>query len=258
MRLDLPNMRLEDKTALVTGSGAGIGEATARVLAAAGADVVVTELPNLLPRAQNVAASIESMGRRCLVAPLDVTDLESVRSCFGYVYQEWDRLDILVNNAGGGLRKLALDVTEEDWDREIRLNLKSVFFCSQLVARRMMSNGGGKIVSISSIFGLVGGPLGAPYAAAKAGVVNLTRALAIEWAQYRINVNCVAPTYTVTSYSEVVRSDPARYEDVLRRTPMRKWAQPEDIAAGVLFLASPAADMITGHTLAIDGGWTAW
>lgn len=256
--MELLTIRLDGKVALVTGSGSGIGEAIALGLGAVGADVVVTELPHFLERARDVAARITERGSRALVVPVDVTKLESIHECVREVYERWGRVNILVNNAGGGLRKLAFDVTEEDWDCDLRLNLKSVFFCSQIVARRMATDGGGKIVNIASIFGLVGGASGAPYAAAKGGVVNLTRALAVEWARYHINVNCVAPTYTVTPHTEVVRADRERYEDIVRRTPLGRWAEPAEVAAGVVFLAGPAADMITGHTLAIDGGWTAW
>jgi len=256
--MDFPSMLVTDRVAIVTGSGSGIGRAIALGLAGAGADVVITELPHKLEAAEAVAAEVRATGRRALVCALDVRNLESIQDMVHSTINAFGRIDILVNNAGIQIAKPALEVTEADWDAVLDTNLKGVFFCSQAVGREMVKQQRGKIVNIASINGVIGYYNRAAYCSAKAGVVNLTRVLAIEWAPYNINVNAVAPTYILTPLTERTLSDPATYQDIINRMPLRRLGRPEDVVGAVIYLASPAADMVTGHTLLVDGGWTAW
>jgi 2-deoxy-D-gluconate 3-dehydrogenase len=248
---------LDRKVALVTGAGSGLGQATALALARSGADVAVTELPEKLDLAVRTAGEISTLGRRALPVALDVTRLRSIEEMVGSVIGELGRVDVLVNNAGINIPKRALDVTEQDWDSVLDVNLKGLFFCAQAVARRMRDTGGGRIVNIASQMGLVGYYKRAAYCSSKAGVINLTRVLAIEWAEYGIAVNAVAPTFVLTPLTAPYFEEAGFREDILSRIPLRRLARPEDVAAAVVYLASPAAEMVTGHTLAVDGGWTA-
>jgi 2-deoxy-D-gluconate 3-dehydrogenase len=251
-------MRVDDQVAMVTGAGSGIGEAIALALADAGAHVVATELPDRLDRAQLVAERIAALGRRRLALPLDVRDVPSIGEAVRRVVAEWGALDVMVNNAGVQVARPALEVTEDDWDRVVDVNLRGVFFCAQAAGRVMVEQGRGRIINIASQNGVIGYFNRAAYCAAKAGVVNLTRVLAIEWARYNVLVNAVAPTFVRTPMGERTLSDPAVREDILARIPLGRVAEPEDVVGAVVYLASPAAAMVTGHTLLVDGGWTAW
>jgi 2-deoxy-D-gluconate 3-dehydrogenase len=253
----LPCMHATGKTALVTGAGSGLGRSIALALAEAGADVAVTELPSRIENARAVADCIRALGRKALVVKLDVTSLRSIQRAVDDVVKGFSRIDILVNNAGINIPKQALDVTEDDWDRVLDVNLKGVFFCAQAVGREMVRRGSGKIVNIASQNGVVGYHDRAAYCSSKAGVVNLTRVLAIEWAEHQINVNAVAPTFVLTPLTEKMFANPAFSNEIHRRIPLGRLGKPEDIVGAVVFLASPAADLITGHTLLVDGGWTA-
>ena len=255
--MDLPSMRLDEKVAVVTGTGSGIGRALAIGLAHAGADVVGTELPGKLADAEATVAEVEAEGRRGLALPLEVRDLASIDAMVRAAVAEMGRIDILVNNAGINIPRPALEFTEEEWDAVLDINLKGVFFCSQRVAREMVEGGGGKIVNIASQNGVVGYYKRAAYCSSKAGVVNLTRVLAIEWAEHGIRVNAVGPTFILTPLTQSTFDDPVLREDLLRRIPLGRVGQPEDVVGAVVFLASPAADLVTGHTLLVDGGWTA-
>jgi 2-deoxy-D-gluconate 3-dehydrogenase len=253
----LPSMRLDDRIALVTGAGSGIGEAIALALAEAGADCVCTELPDRLERLAPVCAAIEAAGRRAWALPLQLPRLDSIDALVDAALQATGRVDVLVNNAGVNVPRPALDLTESDWDQVLDINLKGLFFLSQRVARAMVAAGGGKIVNIASQNGVVGYYRRAAYCASKAGVVNLTRVLAIEWAPHHILVNAVGPTFVLTPLTQSTFDDPVLRQDLLERIPLGRVGQPEDIVGAVVFLASPAADLITGHTLLVDGGWTA-
>jgi 2-deoxy-D-gluconate 3-dehydrogenase len=251
-------MRVDGKVALVTGAGSGLGQATAIALAQMGADVAITELPGKEPAAAETAKAIQAEGRRALVCPLDVTRLPMISEVVDQVLQHFGRLDILVNNAGINIPKWAVDVTEEDWDKVLDVNLKGVFFVAQAVARKaLIPRGGGKIINIASQNGVIGYHYRAAYCSSKAGVINLTRVLAIEWAQHHINVNAIGPTFLETPLTRPMFQNKDFYEDVIRRIPLGRIGKPEDVVGAVVYLASPASDLVTGHTLLVDGGWTA-
>jgi NAD(P)-dependent dehydrogenase (short-subunit alcohol dehydrogenase family) len=223
---------VRDKVAIVTGGAKGIGAATARAFEQAGARVHVLDL------AQGV----------------DVTDEAAVKKA----YERIGAFDILVNNAGRAVRKKALEVAKEDWDAVIELNLTALFLCSRLAHPHMKSRGGGAIVNLASIMGLSGGIYpNASYQASKGGVVNLTRALALEWAADNIRVNAVAPTYVKTDLTVPIFSNPDMVKTVMAHTPLGRLPEPQDIAAAILFLASDAARCITGVTLPVDSGYLA-
>ncbi len=253
----LPSMRLDDNVVLVTGGGSGIGRAIALAVAEAGADVTVCEVPQKIDALDGVCEAIENLGRRALPLPLHLPNLAAIDSVVRRVLDAYGRIDVLVNNAGINIPKDALDVTEADWDAVLDVNLKGLFFMSQCAARSMVETGGGKIVNIASQNGVVGYYKRAAYCASKAGVVNLTRVLAVEWAPHRITVNAVGPTFILTPLTQSTFDDAHLREDVLSRIPLGRVGRPEDVVGAVVFLASPAADLITGHTLLVDGGWTA-
>lgn len=255
--MNFQSMRVDDKIAIVTGSGSGIGQALAIGLANYGADVVVTELPGKEELAEKTASEVRALSKCALVAPLDVTSLKSIQELVDKTVKEFGRVDILVNNAGINIPKPALEVTEKDWDLVLDINLKGTFFCSQAVARDMIKRKYGKIINIVSQNGVVGYYKRAAYCSSKAGQVNLTRVLAIEWAPYGINVNAMGPTFVKTPLTEVTFADKEIAEDIMRRIPIGRLATLEDMVGAVVFLASPASDMVTGHTLLVDGGWTA-
>jgi 2-deoxy-D-gluconate 3-dehydrogenase len=253
----LPSMGLEGKVALVTGAGSGIGKATAIALAEAGADCAISELPERMADLEPVCQAIEKLGRRAAPLPLRLPELESIGAFVEGAVRELGRVDILVNNAGINTPRPALEVSEEEWDRILGVNLKGVFFAAQRAAREMIRTGGGRIVNIASMNGVVGYYKRAAYCASKAGVVNLTRVLAIEWAEHQINVNAVGPTFILTPLTQSTFDDPKMRADLLSRIPLGRVGQPGDVASAVVFLAGPGASMITGHTLLVDGGWTA-
>ncbi len=256
--MQLPSMRVDGKIALVTGAGSGIGQAIAIGLAQAGAEVALTELPGRERAAAQTVQQVETAGRTGVAWPLDVTRLANINEVVAGVVSRFGRIDILVNNAGMNIHRLALEVSEEDWDRVLDVNLKGAFFMAQAVARQaMVPQEGGKIVNIASQHGVVGLHHRAAYCSSKAGLVNLTRVLALEWAPYRINVNAVGPTFIETPLSRPTFEEPAFRAEILGRIPLGRYGKPEDVAGAVVFLASPAADLVTGHTLLIDGGWTA-
>ena len=251
-----PDFSLTDRKAVVTGASRGIGQGIAHALAHAGADVVVTSrsLENIEP----VAEEIREMGREALPLVLDVTSILSVNAMVETAMESFGRIDILVNNAGVNIPEPASDVTEEHWDTIVDVNLKGPFFCSQQVAKGMIARKHGKIVNIASQMGLVGGKWRAAYCSSKGGVVQLTKALAIEWAPHGLNINAVAPTFIRTSFTEPMFEDEEFYQEVLSNIPLGRIGEVDDVLGAVVFLASSASDLITGHTLLVDGGWVAW
>jgi 2-deoxy-D-gluconate 3-dehydrogenase len=253
----LPSMRVDGKTALVTGAGSGLGKAVALAMAEAGADCAVTELPERLSALDPVCAEIRATGRRALPLPLRLPEMQGIREAVRAAVEGLGRIDILVNNAGVNIPRPALEVSEEDWDTVLDVNLKGLFFLAQSAARAMRETGGGRIINMASQNGVVGYYRRAAYCASKAGVVNLTRVLAIEWAPLGITVNAVGPTFIITALTQSTWDDPVMREDLLKRIPLGRVGLPEDVVGAVVFLASPAASLITGHTLLVDGGWTA-
>jgi NAD(P)-dependent dehydrogenase (short-subunit alcohol dehydrogenase family) len=243
--------RLDGRIALVTGASRGLGAGIADALQAAGATVVGTS------RDKEVAAELaEKWGTVPVV--MDVRDVTSVRAGVDRVVSELGRLDVLVNNAGLNVPQGVFEVDEGSWDAVIGTNLKGTFFAAQAAARHMVkSGGGGRIINIASQAGVVGIEERSAYGASKGGVVLLTKVLAIELAEHEITVNAVAPTFVATELTRPTLEDPTWRERILSRIPLGRVGNVEDVAAATVYLASPAAAMVTGHTLLVDGGWTA-
>ena len=253
---DFPRFDLEGRTALVTGAARGLGHAISLALAHAGADVALgLRDPG---SGRGIAGEIEGMGRRALPLAMDMSDVGQITSAIDEVDREWGRVDILVNNAGIAPPNPAEAVSEEDFDRTFAVNVKGTFFASQSAGRIMIRNGFGRIVNLSSQAGFVALPTESVYCATKAAIAHLTKCLAVEWGHHGITVNAVAPTFIRTPGTEAALSDPSFREDVLERVAaLHRIGEPMDVAGAVVFLASPAASLITGVTLLVDGGWTA-
>jgi NAD(P)-dependent dehydrogenase (short-subunit alcohol dehydrogenase family) len=253
---EFPNFRLDGQVALVTGAARGLGRATALALAQAGADVALGLRD--ASTAGDLADDIRALGRRVERLQLDVTKLPDIGSAVDAAVARLGRIDILVNNAGLGPENPAENVTEEDFDLTCAVNLKGTFFVSQAVARVMTRQGGGHIINLSSQAGFVALPGESVYCMTKAAIAHLTKCLAVEWGTHGITVNAVAPTFIVTPGTAPALDDPVFRADVLERiAALHRVGQPMDVAGAIVFLASPAASLITGHTLLIDGGWTA-
>lgn len=251
------DIRLDGRVALVTGASSGLGYASALALAEAGADLVVAS--RSLERLADICRAVEARGRHAFPLAVDVRDLAQVRRMAETAFEHFGRIDILVNSAGLNIPQPALEVTEEAWDTIMDTNAKGLFFCCQAVGRYMVAQRYGRIVNIGSTMGLVGMADRAAYCASKGAVSQLTKVLAIEWAPYNVTVNAVAPTFVETPLTRpYFERIPGFREEVLRRIPMGRLGSPEEVAAAVVFLASDAASMITGVTLPVDGGWTAW
>ncbi len=245
-------MRLQDQAAIVTGSGRGIGHAIAARLAAEGARILVADICG--ERACEGARALRESGFTAEAVEADVTRPEHARRMVEIAVAAFGRLDVLVNNAGVGLNRPFLETTLEEWERTLRVNLTGTFLCSQAAARVMKESGGGRIVSIASISGERGAQNRSAYGASKAGVIQLTRVMALELAPYGIRVNAVAPGPVVTDMTNVTHTQAIR-RTYNARIPLKRYAQSSEIAAAVAFLASGDAAFITGHTLDVDGGF---
>jgi NAD(P)-dependent dehydrogenase (short-subunit alcohol dehydrogenase family) len=256
--MDYSSFGLRDKIAIVTGPSQGIGRAVAIGLASAGAHVVLGKHPDGHNDAiKKVQAEIEALGRKAIIVPTDVSDVVQVRAMVDQAKETFGRLDILVNNASWTGTTLALDVTEEEFDKTMAASLKSVFFACQAAARVMIPQGGGRIVNIGSNFGEIAFKMRSVYAAAKAGVHHLSRALSLEWAKDGVLVNVVAPCITETVSRKNILERPGYKEWATKEMlPRGRWNQPEDLVGPVLFLCSDMSDMVVGHVLMVDGGWT--
>ncbi len=251
-----PQFDLAGQIALVTGAARGLGRAISLALAHAGADVALGFRD--VSAAGDVAQSIEAMGRRALPLQMDVTRLDQVFRAVDDTVALFGHLDILVNNAGGGTSGLAEDVTEQDYDLTMALNAKATFFASQAAGRVMMRQNRGRIINLSSQAGFAALPTESVYCMSKAAVSHLTKCLAVEWGKHSITVNAVAPTFIFTPGTDEALADPLFRADVIERIAgLHRIGEPMDVAGAVVFLASPAASLITGHTILIDGGWTA-
>jgi len=258
MSLD-PNrlLRLDGEIALVTGAARGIGAAIAELLAAAGAETVVADLDQAASDA--LASSLVARGFKARGLALDVSDEVGVKAAFARLHREFGRLDVLVNNAGIAIRRPTAELSRADWDKVLAVNLTGVFLCAQAAAPLMIAGGGGRIVNLASIMGLSGGGLypNISYQSTKGAVVNLTRALAVEWSKQGIRVNAVAPTWVKTELTKPLFDSPELYARLQAVTPLGKFPTPDDVASAVLFLASHASSFVTGHILAVDSGFLA-
>jgi 2-deoxy-D-gluconate 3-dehydrogenase len=255
---DYSSFGLKDKIAVVTGASQGIGRAIALGLAQAGAHLVLAKYPgSRMEEIQQLRDEIECLGRKALITITDVNKVEDCRSLIGQTVKTFGRIDILVNNASWTGTGDALDVTEEEYDKTFDATVKSVFFASQAAGRVMLAQGGGRIIHIGSNFGEIAFKKRAVYAAAKAAVHHMARALSLEWASGGVLVNTVAPCITETESRKNILERPGYKEWATQQMiPRGRWNQPEDLVGAVLFLASDFADMIVGHTLMVDGGWT--
>ncbi|MDM9614549.1 2-dehydro-3-deoxy-D-gluconate 5-dehydrogenase KduD [Kosakonia cowanii] len=250
----LDAFKLTDKVALVTGCDTGLGQGMAIGLAEAGCDIVGVN--RKIPH--ETAKRVEALGRRFHAIQADLRDQQQLTSIVDEAVNKMGHLNILINNAGTIRRCDAIDFSEKDWDEVMDLNLKSLFFLSQAVARQFIAQGsGGKIINIASMLSYQGGIRVPSYTASKSGVMGLTRLLANEWAKHNINVNAIAPGYMATNNTQQLREDAERNQEILDRIPAARWGTPEDLQGAAVFLASSAADYINGYTLAVDGGWLA-
>ncbi len=245
---------LGGKVALVTGANTGLGQALAVGLAAAGADIVAAgrSIPG------ETESAVKALGRRFAFVPADFSKVSRAAEIVAAAARAIGPIDILVNNAGTIKRNDALDFTEAEWDEVMDVNLKSVFFLTQAVARDMVARkSGGKIINIASMLSFQGGVRVASYTASKSGVAGLTKLLANEWAKHAINVNAIAPGYFATNNTTALRADETRNREILARIPAGRWGAAEDLAGAAVFLASGASDYVHGTVLAVDGGWLA-
>jgi NAD(P)-dependent dehydrogenase (short-subunit alcohol dehydrogenase family) len=249
-----PTFHLTGQVALVTASARGIGKACALALAEAGADVILG-----LKKKDSAGAlvrQIQKLGREVLPVQMDVTQMQEIQEAVQAGVQHFKRIDILVNNAGIGAPNPAEHVTENDFDETLAVNLKGTFFTAQTVGRVMIKQRRGRIINISSQAGVVALPTESVYCMTKAAISHLTRCLALEWARYNITVNAVAPTFIETPGTKKWLDNKAFRASVQKRIPLGRVGNPREVAGPVLFLVSPAASLITGETLMVDGGWT--
>ncbi len=245
-------------TALVTGASYGLGAATALTLARDGYDVAVSELR--IDSLSETVAKIEAMGRRALPVALDVSSQASIAGAYASVLGAFGQLDVLVNNAGTPLRKYAVDVTRDEWQTVIDVNLSGAFFMSQQLGRHLIeTKRPGCIISIASTFGVTGFPERSSYGIAKAGIIQMTRMLAIEWAEHGIRVNAIAPgTVETPQRAAGFAAEPQRRQAMIDRVPLKRFGTPEEVGSLVAYLAGPQASYITGQTVLLDGGLTSY
>jgi NAD(P)-dependent dehydrogenase (short-subunit alcohol dehydrogenase family) len=250
-----PDFGLDGKVAVVTGASKGIGRDLARMLAAAGGRVAVAARD--VAALEALAAEIEDAGGEAYPVALDVGRVDQIEPVFRQIRDHLGSVDILVNNAGLGANHPAEAVTESDWDEMMAVNLKGLFFCCQAAGRIMLEQGSGRIVNMSSQAGVVGIRDHAVYSAGKGGVNMITKVLALEWSSRGVTVNAVAPTFVYTPGTAERLDQPEYLAGVLERIPIGRVGSTTDVAAAVIYLASPAGGMVTGHVLLVDGGWTA-
>jgi NAD(P)-dependent dehydrogenase (short-subunit alcohol dehydrogenase family) len=247
--------RLENKVALITGGASGIGKAIALAFAKEQADVCIAD--KNFTGAQATAGEVEKIGRKSLAIQIDVSKISELERMVSAVVDYFGKIDILVNDAGVNLFKSVLEVTEAEWGTVIDVNLKGLFFTTQRVLPVMLKQGKGKIVNIASNWGAVGYRNACVYCVSKAGIINLTKAMALEFAPHKINVNAIGPACTETPMSKPELDDAELRQSIVREIPLGRVAQPEEIAAAAVYLASDESDFVTGHTLFVDGGFLA-
>jgi NAD(P)-dependent dehydrogenase (short-subunit alcohol dehydrogenase family) len=252
----LPSFRLDGKVAAVTGASSGLGRHTALALAEAGAKVAL--VARNASELDQVAAEAKELGLQTEAFPADVTDVPAAGALIREITDRFGQLDILVNGAGTNIQQNALDVDEASWDAVLDVNLRAAFFMCQAAAKAMIASGTpGRIVNMASQIGAVGFYKRAAYAASKGGLVQMSKVLALEWAPHGIRVNCVGPTFIDSPMAQRMFEDPQIAEEVMRRIPIGRLGRPSEVAAAVLYLVSEGADLVTGHHLLVDGGWTA-
>jgi len=250
----LDQFNLNGKVAIVTGARAGLGQGMAYGLAEAGADIVGVDLSSM----EETNKTIEALGRRFLPVEANLSNIRVIDEIMKKAITTFGKVNILINCAGIIRRADAIEFSEKDWDDVMNVNLKTVFFFSQAVARQYIKQGnGGKIINVASMLSFQGGIRVPSYTASKSGVMGITRLLANEWAKHSININAIAPGYMATDNTAPLRADPKRSADILERIPAGRWGMPEDLKGVAVFLASPASNYINGYTVAVDGGWLA-
>ena len=250
----LDAFNLTGKVAIVTGARTGLGQGIAFGLAEAGADIVGVDVNHL----GETQKGIEERGRAFLGIERDLSNIKVIDGIIDQTIQKFKRIDILINNAGIIRRTDAIEFSEKDWDDVMNVNLKTVFFFSQGVAKQFLKQKtNGKIINIASLLSFQGGIRVPSYTASKSGVRGITRLMANEWAQYNININAIAPGYMATDNTAALRADPERSKAILERIPAGRWGMPDDLKGVAVFLASEASHYVHGYTIAVDGGWLA-
>lgn len=250
----LDQFKLDGKVALVTGGGRGLGKSMSKALAEAGADLVIVsrQFNNL----KKTAEEIQTLGRKVLPIAADVTNFEEVEKATAQALDHFGTIDILVNNSGIGIDKPVLELTPDEWDQVLDLNLKAVFLCSKSVGAHMVKSGRGKIINISSMFAFIGSTSISSYCASKGGVVQLTKALALEWVRYNVQVNALCPGYFLTDMNREFFSSEKGKELIRLKIPMRRLGEPAELGGILVYLASSASSFVTGAAFVIDGGQT--
>lgn len=248
---------LAGKIALITGGGSGIGRATARILGEYGAKVAVTELPGRTHLADTLVDELRARGVDALSLTLDLNATLTIPHIVAQVIKTFGGLHILINNAGVQLFKPALDIDEDELDSILNVNLKGSFLCAQAAGAVMVEQRSGSIVNVASQHGVVGNHNRAPYCASKGGLINLTRALAVEWGKFGVRVNAISPTFVLNESNRALLDSAEVSDEISRGTLLGKAASVDDVAWGIFYLVSPMANMVTGHNLMVDGGWTA-
>jgi 2-deoxy-D-gluconate 3-dehydrogenase len=246
---------LENKVAVITGGNRGLGRAIALSLANAGADIVIVGRNE--EKNNEVVREIQKCGRKAVSFPTDLRDIPAINEMATEVVSLFGKMDIFINNAGVSHTEFALDLKEEDWDKVMDLNVKSLFFCCQAAGRIMKEQGYGKIINLASVAGAVGDVGIAPYTASKAAVINLTRSLALEWVRYGIQVNAIGPAYIETDMNREELNNPKVRSKIVGKTPMKRLGNPDELSGAAIFLASDASNYMTGQTVYVDGGWLA-
>jgi 2-deoxy-D-gluconate 3-dehydrogenase len=244
---------LKGKTAIVTGASTGLGKGMTLGLAGAGADILLVDYVS----SEETLAEVKALGRKAEQIVIDLTQKEAIQAVVSKALEKFNKIDILINNAGIIRRTPAIEFSEKDWDDVMYLNSRVVFFLSQAAAKDMMKRKYGKIINVASLLSFQGGIIVPSYSASKGAVMQITKALANEWAKYGININAIAPGYMATNNTKALREDPVRSKAILDRIPAERWGTPDDIKGAAVFLASKASDYINGHVLAVDGGWLA-
>ena len=244
-----------NKVAMITGAAGGIGQVIAREMAKAGGDVAISDRPGV--NLKKTADKCAKYNHKIYKFEMDLTDVDQIKKGISGVLDRFGKVDILVNNAGIVVRTPGLEIDQDIWDLHFNVNVRGSFFCTQAVVGGMIERGSGRIIFISSQSGLIGIAGQQAYCASKGAIINLVRSMAVEWGEYGVTINAIAPTFVKTKLTEKTLKDPQMYDFIIGNIPKGRLAKPEDIAYAVLYLASDEADMVNGAILSVDGGWTA-